>query len=111
MVSATGSKFLSFRLACARCLGIRNLSGRIPDAPCLPTVGALSTGMTLKIKFKIIDALRSLPQGIHVEIIKSNMRTVNMSREMYFELLAKIRPQRQDYHVEWNRGTAGLGVV
>jgi predicted RNA binding protein YcfA (HicA-like mRNA interferase family) len=27
---------------------------------------------------------------IDVEIIKSNMRTVNMSREMYFELLGKV---------------------
>jgi predicted RNA binding protein YcfA (HicA-like mRNA interferase family) len=27
---------------------------------------------------------------IDVEIIKSNMRTVNMSREEYFELLKKI---------------------
>jgi len=27
---------------------------------------------------------------IDVEIIKSNMRTVNMSREVYFELLEKV---------------------
>jgi predicted RNA binding protein YcfA (HicA-like mRNA interferase family) len=52
---------------------------------------------------------------VDVEIIKNNMRTVNMSREEYFALLTKVCPENQpsacNVEAGWGRPKSFLPFV